>query len=154
MSAAEQQFVAERQGTSYKRFLLDDEQYSRSADETMLIFAMNELSLLQDICAELQQRVSCSPMCYHDITNPSLGLIEVYAHGCTKASAIKRLAQQLGARRIVVFGDNLNDLPMMRVADYSVAVSNAVSTVLDCADEVIGPNTADSVALWLKSHLD
>ena len=42
--------------------------------------------------------------------------------GVSKAHAVKELAGRTGADEIVVFGDNLNDLPMMRVADVAVAM--------------------------------
>ena len=53
------------------------------------------------------------------------------------------------ADRLVVFGDNINDLPMMRLADVAVAVENAVEEVKAEADIVIGPNTSDSVARFI-----
>ena len=49
----------------------------------------------------------------------------------------------------MVFGDNLNDLPMMRVADLAVAVENALPQTKAEAHKVIGPNTADSVARFI-----
>lgn len=73
----------------------------------------------------------------------------MYAKGTSKAAAISRLAKSLDAGRIVVFGDNLNDIPMMRIADHSVAMSNAVNEVKEFADEVIGSNENDSVARWI-----
>ena len=51
-----------------------------------------------------------------------------------------------GADRVVVYGDNLNDLPMFAVADEAVAVANARPQVLAAADRIIGRNTDDSVA--------
>jgi hydroxymethylpyrimidine pyrophosphatase-like HAD family hydrolase len=50
------------------------------------------------------------------------------------------------AERLVVYGDNLNDLPMMKVADVAVAVENALPEVKAAADVVIGANSDDSVA--------
>jgi hypothetical protein len=76
--------------------------------------------------------------------------MDVYCAGCSKAVAIKDVAEELGADRIVVFGDNLNDLPMMRVADLSVAVENALPQVKAEADIVIGPNTLPSVANFVR----
>ena len=59
----------------------------------------------------------------------------------------------MGARRIVVFGDNRNDIAMMQAADHSVAVGNAFPEVKAAASEVIGVNTADSVARWIEQDL-
>ncbi len=54
---------------------------------------------------------------------------------------------------MVVFGDNLNDIAMLQAADYSVAVENAFPEVKAIASEVIGPNTAHSVAHWIEADL-
>ena len=53
-----------------------------------------------------------------------------------------------------MFGDNLNDLPMMAVADVAVAVDNALPQVKEAADIIIGPNTANSVARFIKQDYD
>ena len=42
---------------------------------------------------------------------------------------------------------------MMQTADFSVAVDNAFTEVKAVASEVIGPNTADSVARWIEKEL-
>ena len=88
-------------------------------------------------------------MCYHDIFDQQQGYLEIYAKDTTKANAIKHLADEIGAERIVVFGDNLNDIPMMKMADWSVAVDNAFDEVKACASEVIGVNNDDAVARWI-----
>ena len=73
-------------------------------------------------------------------------------HG-KKAGAIAELAREVGARRVVVFGDNRNDIAMMQAADHSVAMGNAFPEVKAAASEVIGPNTADSVPRWIEADL-
>ena len=83
----------------------------------------------------------------------SEGYLEIFSAGTSKAAAIRDLARQLGAGRVVVFGDNRNDIAMMQAADFSVAVDNAFTEVKSVASEVIGPNTADSVARWIEQDL-
>ena len=75
----------------------------------------------------------------------------MFPPGVTKASAIQELSRRLGADRLVVFGDSLNDLPMLAVADVAVAVGNALQEVKDAADVVIDPNYTDSVARFIES---
>ena len=77
-------------------------------------------------------------------------LSDIYMEGTTKALAIEQVKAATGAERVVVFGDNLNDIPMMRAADWSVAVENAYSEVKLAASEVIGLNTDDAVVKWIK----
>jgi Cof subfamily protein (haloacid dehalogenase superfamily) len=79
------------------------------------------------------------------------------AHWCeilpveaTKANAALQLKAMLGCDKLVVFGDNLNDLSMFSVADESYAVANAVPELLDAATGVIDSNDDDGVARWLE----
>lgn len=150
LSQVEHEFVEARRYTPYKRFLLDDADYHTSDDATMLIFAMSHGDALDRVYREVQH-VNCSPILYYDNNDKQLALLEVYAAGCDKAAAVRRVAQLVGADRIVAFGDNDNDLPLLQAADHGVAVANAVPALLAAADEVIGPNTDDSVAQYLIS---
>ncbi len=151
MSAQESQFVAERQGLELKKFVLDNPHYRHVQGESaMLIFSMLDYERLRPVYEEIKASVHCSPVFYHDIFDNTAGILEIYAPGVSKAAAIKRLASQVQASRIVVFGDNRNDLPMMRIASHSVAVGNAFQEVKDAAREVIGPNTDDAVAKYIS----
>ena len=150
LSAPETKFVAERLDLPLKRFILDDPDYRHSLDEAMLIFAMNDYATLESVYNEIAGHIPCSPMLYCDSCDPSIALLEVYAQGCSKAAAIRRLATKVGAENIVVFGDNRNDLAMFQAAHTAIAVENAVPELKAVADIIIGPNTSDSVARWLS----
>jgi hydroxymethylpyrimidine pyrophosphatase-like HAD family hydrolase len=66
-------------------------------------------------------------------SNPSDTLLEISAPGVSKASALERLATARGisAEQVVAFGDQPNDLPMLRWAGLSYAVANAHPWVLE-----------------------
>jgi len=154
MSPQEQAFVAARQHLPLKRFYLDDKDYRHNADEALLIFSMNKYAVLKAIAEDIRLTVkTCAVMLYHDIFDESEGYLEIFTAGTSKAAAIQRLAGQVGAQRVVVFGDNRNDIAMMQAAHYSVAVGNAFSEVKAVASEVIAPNTADSVAQWIEQDM-
>ena len=154
LSVQEERFVAARQHLPLKRFFLDDEHYRHNADEALLIFAMNKYAVLKALATDLQAVSTCTVMLYHDIFDESEGYLEIFTAGTSKAGAIRDLARQVGADRVVVFGDNRNDIAMLQAADHSVAVENAFSEVKAAASEVIGPNTADSVAQWILGELE
>lgn len=154
LSEQEEGFVSERQGLALKRFYLDDKDYMVSENEALLIFAMNEYERLKAVYDEVERSVECSTVCYHDIFDFSVGLMETYAPGTSKAIAVHRLASEIGAERLVVFGDNLNDIPMMRIADCAVAPANAVEEVKAVADVVIEPNYTHSVARYISGLLE
>jgi len=151
MSKQEEVFVEERMHLELKKFYLDDANYATGDDEALLVLSINDFERLEYVYREVAKNVPCSSVCYHDIFDPSSAIFETYAEGSSKAHAIKILARKIGSERIVVFGDNLNDLPMLEVADYSVSPSNAVDELKDKVDEVIGSNDEDSVAKWIEA---
>ena len=155
LSDQEARFVEARQHLPLKRFLLDDNNYRHSDDEALLIFSLNKYAVLKAIAEDLRATVpTCQVMLYHDIFDESEGYLEIFIAGTSKAAAIRRLAREVNAERVVVFGDNRNDIAMMQAADHSVAVDNAFPEVKAAASEVIGPNTADSVARWIVGELE
>ena len=155
ISPQEERFVAERCHLSLKKFILDDGDYLHNDDEALLIFSLNKYAVLKDIADDLKASVpTCSVMVYHDIFDESEGYLEIFTAGTSKAAAIRKLACEVGAGRVVVFGDNRNDIAMLQAADHSIAVGNAFPEVKAAASEVIGPNTADSVARWIEKELD
>lgn len=80
-------------------------------------------------------------------------LIEIYSHTASKANGAKEVAQIVNADRITAFGDNLNDIIMLKGADRAVAVENAVPQVKEIADIVIGSNDEDSVVKFIEKDI-
>ena len=78
--------------------------------------------------------------------------LEIMPKGVSKANAISELKEMLGCDRVVVFGDNYNDLPMFKMADEAYAVENAVEEVKKAATAVIGSNEEDGVARHLAAR--
>jgi Cof subfamily protein (haloacid dehalogenase superfamily) len=85
----------------------------------------------------------------------SFGLLEISAPGITKASGLAQLAGTHGiaAHEVLAVGDMPNDVPMLLWAGRSYAVANAHPAVQDAADEVIGSNDDDAVAILIEGLL-
>lgn len=149
MNRAEKSFYLERKSLQLKRFLLGHTISGENRENVILIFGIGDSGKLLRLADDLKANVDCSVSCYPDIHFPGTHLIEVFKAGVSKAAAVKKLAEETRAERIVVFGDNLNDLPMMKVADVAVAVDNAFQEVKEAADIVIGSNAAHSVARFI-----
>lgn len=149
LSVHERAFVGERRGLALKKFFLDDEDYKTASGEALLIFSMTDYDKLEAVYKDVVGKTECSSVCYHDIFDSAAGLMETYAPGTSKAIAVRRLADEIGAERLVVFGDNRNDIPMMKIADLAVAPGNAMDEVKAVADLVIEPNYTDSVARFI-----
>ncbi len=81
---------------------------------------------------------------------------EMTSRDTSKGIALKVLCEKLGINLndVVVAGDNYNDLSMLKIAGYKVAMENAVENVKSIADEVIKSNDDEGVADFLQKQLD
>lgn len=148
----ENEFYRARAHLSLKQFCLRE----RVPDDcrTVLWYAMGHHEKIFSAAQLLKTNPGLSVSCYFDIFDRTMAHLEIFAAGVSKAAAVSNLKERLKADRVVVFGDNLNDLPMMSVADCSVAVGNAFDEVKAAADVVIGPNYEDSVARYILEDIE
>lgn len=149
MNTAERAFYEARARLTLKHFEFDRTPESDERRRCMLCFAMGEYNTIERVARAVSERTQCAISFYPDTYDRNVALLEVFAPGVSKAAALRRLKADTGARRVVVFGDNLNDLPMMRCADVAVAVANALPEVKAAADIVIGANSEDAVARYI-----
>lgn len=170
LSELEKDFIRVRLSSPYKRFhlsplqtrQLNGQPLSQSDNQNIwresmdfipekisdgvLFFAMQPAETGAPAFKDLRKIDNINPIFYFDTVYPGNAMIEAFPHAATKAKAIKSLAKKIGADRIVAFGDNRNDLPMLRMADVAVAVENAIDEVKSEADIIIGSNNEGAVA--------
>ena len=152
LSDTERKFIAERSESEYKVFHIPTDGNSvmpQPLSDVTLFYAMQPSALVEATYRDIKEQVECNPIFYHDMFGPATGIMEVFSPLASKANAVLRLKEMSGADRVVAFGDNVNDLPMLRVADVAVAVENAVDEVKAVADIIISANTDDSVARFI-----
>lgn len=157
LSDMERDFMNERSGSPYKIFDVPedgDSSLPESLEQVVLLYSMQPGQEIGEVYHEILSGGKVNPLYYHDFFGPDTGILEVFPANASKAEALKRLASESGADRLVVFGDNINDIPMMRLADVAVAVENAVDQVKEEADIVIGPNDEDSVARFITADFN
>ena len=75
--------------------------------------------------------------------------------GSGKIEAIKAMSEIAGIslKDIVAFGDDKNDIDMLKICGTGIAVSNAINEVLEIADGITSSNDEDGVAKWIESNL-
>ena len=75
--------------------------------------------------------------------------------GIDKAKALDEVLPEMGIlpENIISFGDGQNDLSIIKYAGIRVAMENAVSEILEIADEVTTSNDADGIAEILERFL-
>lgn len=78
------------------------------------------------------------------------------APGVSKALALEALAARwgLGMEDVVAFGDDLNDLDILRESGMGVAMGNAIAEARQAADTVTLSNEEDGVAATLEALLE
>lgn len=103
---------------------------------------------LESACARMKEYRGWEVVFQQDAYSPDYWL-EICPDNSTKAKALLRLKAEIGADRLVVFGDSVNDLPMFAAADEAYAVSNAIDEVKAAATGIIGSNDEDSVAHFI-----
>ncbi len=147
MNRDELKFYEERRNLEFKKFILDsDEGRQGIIPGTILVFGLGDGEIIEGIAERLKGDSRLSVSCYRDNLDRDMAYIEVFGSDVSKSSAVRRLVEMLGADKLTVYGDNLNDLSMLAEADDAVAVANAVPEVLAKASRHIGANTASSVA--------
>ena len=77
---------------------------------------------------------------------------EIFSRNASKASALLQVLELTHADRLVCFGDNNNDMSMIRAADIGVAVANSCDELKQAADTVIGSNDEGAVARYIAEE--
>ncbi|MEM1412687.1 MAG: HAD-IIB family hydrolase [Pseudomonadota bacterium] len=80
--------------------------------------------------------------------------IDIHHSEASKGAAVDTLRAQLGADRVVCFGDSYNDLSMFETADECYAPANAADPVKEAATAVIGRHDEDGIARFLRKRFD
>ena len=107
-------------------------------------------ALHEDIQAQFGDAVQCH--LNEDLYRPAWPWLTVHDRRATKDQAIQILAERYGLadREVVVFGDQVNDITMLRAAHRGVAMANAIDEVKAEAHTVIGHHDEDAVLHFLR----
>ncbi len=89
---------------------------------------------------------------YHTIANNDL--IQIMSKEATKWNGIKQMLSYFGVSPsdAVYFGDDNDDIEPIKNCGLGVAVSNAIPSVLDVADQIIDSNDMDGVAKFIEGN--
>lgn len=87
-----------------------------------------------------------------DLYRPGWPWLSVHDRRASKDQAIRSLATAYGLaeREVVVFGDEVNDLSMLRKAHRGIAMGNAIEAIKQLAHTVIGPHHEDSMLRFIE----
>lgn len=90
---------------------------------------------------------------YIELSENSVGMI--MHKNATKGNAIKYLSKHFGLSLsdVAAFGDDYNDLDMIRYCGIGIGVANAIDEVKAAADYICDTNDNDGVAKWLEENV-
>ena len=127
------------------RLVLDD----RAAFEAEALDRVYKLEgLTEDTALLAEVRAALGAQTNAHVTFSSWRNVELMSHGMGKAAALGWLADKLGLdlADCMAFGDNANDLDMLRAVGWPVAVDNATDEVKRIARIVADTDARDGVA--------
>ena len=107
---------------------------------------------LQPVYERLKEEKEYRCTLQQEIYRPEYWL-EIMPSQATKANGILKLKEMLGCKKVISFGDAINDLPMFKISDECYAVENAVEELKQAATGVIGSNEEEGVKRWLAEHV-
>lgn len=122
-------------------------------DQVVRFILIDSLPRIQDLEREIRRRHGDAVQTHtHDHYDGVWYHLMVLDGRATKdhgVAALKRLLD-LAHGRLVVFGDQVNDIGMFRMADEAYAVAGAAPELAEHATATIGSNDDDAVARWLE----
>ena len=82
------------------------------------------------------------------------GMVEYVALGCSKASGVQQLLQQLNAKReeTFAFGDSTNDVSMFRAVGHGICMGNGMEEAKSQAEFVTASVLEDGIEKGLKHY--
>lgn len=90
------------------------------------------------------------------VSSSLIGNLEITDSHAQKGVALKKYAELKGIslEETMAVGDNFNDISMMQVAGYSVAMGNAPEEIKEICDDVTLTNDEDGVAIAIEKVLE
>jgi Cof subfamily protein (haloacid dehalogenase superfamily) len=73
----------------------------------------------------------------------------------TKEHALKKAAECLDVplTDVIAFGDDINDIEMLKTAGIGVAMGNAITAVKNIADHITETNDNEGISVWINKYL-
>jgi Cof subfamily protein (haloacid dehalogenase superfamily) len=116
-------------------------------DIDKIIIEMENIAKIKEIKKYLPDEL------YLEINEGKLGLI--MNKGATKWNAVKELLQyyKIEAKNAIAFGDDYNDIEMVKNCGVGVAMNNGIKEIKNIAKYVCGKNDEDGIAKWIEENI-
>ncbi|KDR96686.1 hypothetical protein SAMN02745945_00061 [Peptoclostridium litorale DSM 5388] len=146
-------FYRDRVENKDRRLKKTEDLYGRLFEQVVTFNVINEFDKIERLAGNLEAELGDSLEIHYSEDMYLRGWCWLTAQSkyATKENGIRLLKEfsSLSDSKVVAFGDNVNDIKMIKSADIGVAVANALKEVKLSAKVVIGENDIDSVANYL-----
>lgn len=126
--------------------------YSDIRDHVLNIFAATDNPAVLGMAEALADLPGVAVFAGHDMYHSGGYWMDIHHAGGTKGDAVKIIQKQLGARKMICFGDSDNDLSMFHLADESYAMGQGLDELKAIATATIGSNADDGIAHFLAAR--
>ncbi len=140
-----QAFLESRQGYYKSCEQVADYKVSKNTPYILCVGDHAKLTIIKNI---LNQLKGIHAIVYSEVHN-RYSYLEIYSKNAGKGESLTVYKKKYGFQRVVAFGDNLNDIPMLEAADFGVAVANGYRELKAMADLEIDSCDKDAVANYL-----
>lgn len=116
-----------------------------------VVFACEDIEKIENVSSQI--RNDCPDV--HCIRSEGTGYTITHKHA-TKGNGVRWLLSKLNiqTKDVIAFGDNFNDISMLKEAGVRVAVANAQPMVKCCADYITKTNNEDGVSYFIEEYLN
>ncbi|UZO79920.1 Cof-type HAD-IIB family hydrolase [Aquimarina sp. ERC-38] len=125
--------------------------WGKEQKEAHKIMCMGETEAIDKAYCFLTENFKDQLHCYRSKDT----YIEIAEKSISKKTAIAYLADyyKVDLKEVIAFGDNYNDIEMLKAAGIGIAVANAKPEVLAIADYVTSTGKEDGVATYIRKFL-
>ncbi len=144
-------FIEERQRL-YGKVFTKLGSFEEILDKNLVYYSISDTGeKLGEAAREMKKIEGIRTEYYRDIYEENCFFLEVCSSGASKSTAVDFLRREYGFDKIVGFGDNYNDLPLLEACDEFYCVENAVDELKEKSDGILLPNSEDGVVKYLEA---
>jgi Cof subfamily protein (haloacid dehalogenase superfamily) len=139
------------QGQSSALKFIEVESVNLRNEKVLSMFSIGTKEDLEEVTDYLNQKYDLEINLFYDIYSKYYWL-EINPLKASKGDAALYLKEVYDFKRLITFGDNLNDVSMFEISDESYAMGNGNEAVKPKATAVIGSNDDHSVAKYIRDR--
>lgn len=126
--------------------------FSDIQEHVLNIFAATDNAAVMNMAEELADIPGVAVFAGHDMYSDNNFWMDIHHASGTKGDAAKLIQQQLGAKKLICFGDSDNDISMFQLADECYAMGQGLAELKAIATQTIGTNEEHGVAQFLAQR--